>query len=54
MPDASAAVKALDAAGKDTEALSEAISFAAFLDDVPGEDRQKLRGKERHCMTWNV
>ena len=44
MPDAGSAVYALTAAGNDTEALAEAIEAASFLDETPGEDRQKLRG----------
>lgn len=43
--DATAAVAALAAAGKDTEALMAAIKGAAFLDSTPGESRQKLRGE---------
>ncbi len=39
-----AAIAALHAAGDDLEALQEAIGAAAWLDAVPGEDRQKLRG----------
>jgi len=44
--DANAAVAALVAA-KDIPALEAAISQASFLDSVPGDDRQKLRGKFR-------
>ncbi|KAL4434046.1 hypothetical protein ABPG75_000487 [Micractinium tetrahymenae] len=40
--DTATAVAALVAA-KDIEALEAAISQAAFLDSVPGDDRQKLR-----------
>lgn len=40
----SAAVAAL-AAAKDVEALEAAIESASFLDNQPGDDRQKLRGK---------
>jgi len=46
--DTAAAVAGLHAAGDDTEALSEAIEKAAFLDVIPGDDRQKLRGKLLH------
>lgn len=46
--DVAAAVAALHAAGNDMEALTEAIEQAAFLGDIPGEDRQKLRG------TWHI
>ena len=42
--DASTALAGLHAAGDDIEALSEAIEKAGFLDAVPGDDRQKLRG----------
>lgn len=38
-----AAVAALKNAG-DVEGLASAIDHAAFLDAIPGEDRQKLRG----------
>lgn len=42
--DAQAAVAALVAA-KDIEALETAIAQSGFLDNTPGEDRQKLRGE---------
>lgn len=42
------AVAALAAAGNDTEALAQAIEKAAFLEETPGEDRQKLRGNQLH------
>lgn len=45
MPDARSAVADLVAAGNDPSALADAIVNAGFLDDIPGEDRQKLRGK---------
>jgi hypothetical protein len=45
MPDAAAAVAALQAAGKDVQKLLQAIESASFLDEIPGEDRQRLRGK---------
>lgn len=41
--DTATAVAALVAA-KDVEALEAAISQASFLDSIPGDDRQKLRG----------
>lgn len=41
--DAAGAVAALVGA-KDIEALEDAIAKASFLDNTPGEDRQKLRG----------
>jgi hypothetical protein len=44
MPDARSAIADLIAAGNDTDALAEAIANAGFLDDVPGDERQKLRG----------
>ena len=44
--DASTAVAALVAA-KDIEALEAAIEQSSFLDNTPGEDRQKLRGAGR-------
>lgn len=47
MPHADAALANLVAAGNDTEALAEAIKEASFLDSTPGEDRQKLRGRQR-------
>ncbi len=43
--DAQAALAGIEAAGNDTESLAEAIDRAAFLEDTPGEPRQKLRGK---------
>ena len=42
--DVQAALSGIAAAGNDTEALAEAIEKAAFLEETPGEDRQKLRG----------
>lgn len=42
--DAKTAVAALLAA-KDLPALEAAINGASFLDNIPGDDRQKLRGK---------
>lgn len=42
--DVQAALAGIAAAGNDTEALAEAIEKAAFLEETPGEDRQKLRG----------
>lgn len=38
------AVAALHAAGDDMEALAEALQRAAFLETMPGDSRQKLRG----------
>ena len=43
-PEAQQAVAAFAAAGNDPDALSAAIDQAKFLDNVPGEERQKLRG----------
>lgn len=45
MVDAAGAVAALAAAGDQAESLKAAILAASFLDEVPGEDRQKLRGE---------
>ncbi len=42
--DADSAVASIVAAADSTDALSVAIGQAAFLDDQPGEARQKLRG----------
>lgn len=42
--DAASAVAALVAA-KEIEALEDAIAKASYLDNTPGEDRQKLRGE---------
>lgn len=42
--DANSAVALLKAAGDEINALSEAIINSSFLDNTPGEDRQKLRG----------
>ncbi len=50
--DTDAAVSALHAAGDDIEALVEAIEQASFLDDIPGEDRQKLRGECSGRESW--
>lgn len=49
--DAERAAKALDAADNDIEALEAAIKAATGigLDDVPGDDRQALRGAPPHC-----
>ena len=44
--DAATALAALAAAGTDREALISAIKAATFLDETPGEDRQKLRGTQ--------
>lgn len=41
--DAKTAVAGL--AAKDIEALGKAIAAASFLDETPGDDRQKLRGE---------
>lgn len=41
--DAASAVAALVGA-KEIETLEDAIAKASFLDNTPGEDRQKLRG----------
>ena len=38
------AAASLHAAGDDVDALVEAIAAATFLDSMPGEYRQKLRG----------
>jgi len=42
--DPEGAVARLHAAGEDVEALQEALVEAAFLDAMPGDHRQKLRG----------
>jgi hypothetical protein len=42
--DIGGAVATLQAAGEDIDALITAIGKAKFLDEIPGEDRQKLRG----------
>jgi hypothetical protein len=42
--DTQSAVAALVAA-KDISSLEHAIAAASFLDGVPGDDRQKLRGE---------
>jgi len=39
------AAASLHAAGDDVDALVEAIAAASFLDTMPGEYRQKLRGE---------
>lgn len=43
-PEAQEAVASFAAAGNDPDSLSAAIDKAAFLDKIPGEERQKLRG----------
>ena len=43
--DVQAALAGIEEAGNDTETLAEAIENAAFLEETPGEPRQKLRGK---------
>lgn len=43
--DNAATVAALQTAGDDIQALADALIKAAYLDGVPGEDRQKLRGE---------
>jgi len=48
--DAQAALAGIVAAGNDTETLAEAIEKAAFLEETPGEDRQKLRGTFNRCL----
>lgn len=45
MVDTASALAALAAAGDNAESLKAAILAASFLDEVPGEDRQKLRGE---------
>lgn len=42
--DAKTAVAGL-AAAKDIDSLTKAIATASFLDETPGDDRQKLRGE---------
>jgi hypothetical protein len=44
--DVNSAVALLKSAGDDIDALSQAIIKAEFLDNIPGEDRQKLRGTD--------
>lgn len=51
--DAGGAVTLLKNAGEDIDRLSEAIRKASFLDDTPGEDRQKLRGACGAAMAWS-
>ncbi|CAL5220970.1 g3077 [Coccomyxa viridis] len=41
--DVQAALAGIEAAGNDTETLAEAIENVAFLENTPGEPRQKLR-----------
>jgi hypothetical protein len=43
--DIGGAVAALQAAGEDIDALITAVGKAKFLDEIPGKDRQKLRGE---------
>jgi hypothetical protein len=43
--DIGGAVAALQAAGEDIDALITAVGKAKFLDEIPGDDRQKLRGE---------
>ena len=44
--DVESAVARIAAAADSLDALSMAIEKAAFLDDQPGEGRQKLRGNQ--------
>lgn len=44
--DVEGAVARIVAAADSPDALSMAIEQAAFLDDLPGEGRQKLRGTQ--------
>jgi|AntDeeMinimDraft_4_1070355.scaffolds.fasta_scaffold92197_1 hypothetical protein len=48
-PNMESHVMKLHAAGDDLEALQEAVEAASFLESVPGDFRQKLRGKRRAC-----
>lgn len=50
MPDLASAVSALDNAGQSIQNLESAINGASFLDEIPGEERQKLRGTSRYCI----
>jgi hypothetical protein len=45
MANTASAVAALQAAGSDIQKLTKAIQEATFLDNIPGEDRQALRGE---------
>lgn len=56
MPEAVAielALSRLTSAADNADELAWAIEKAAFLDDQPGDNRQKLRGAERrrHCTS---
>lgn len=42
--DPAVAVATLQSAGMDVEALKQAIAGAMFLMEIPGDNRQKLRG----------
>ena len=44
-PEAQEAVASFAGAGNDPDTLSIAIEKASFLDKMPGEERQKLRGE---------
>jgi len=48
--DVEGAVARIAAAADSLDALSMAIEKAAFLDDHPGEGRQKLRGNQAFSL----
>ena len=48
--DVEAALAGIAAAADSVDALPVAIKQAAFLDDHPGEARQKLRGECLECI----
>ena len=48
--DVESAVARIAAAADSLDALSMAIEKAAFLDNHPGEGRQKLRGNQGFCL----
>jgi hypothetical protein len=47
LPEAAAAVAAMHAAGENLAKLDAAIKAAKFLDAIPGDGRQELRGAQR-------
>ena len=43
------AVEKLESAGDNLQLLVAALDAARFLEDIPGDHRQKLRGNKRLC-----
>eukprot|EP00873_Tetraselmis_striata_P038839 jgi/Tetstr1/459103/TSEL_004553.t1 len=52
--EAAGAVQAIDTAGENIEKLAEAIDAAQFLDNFPGDERQKLRAARRRLKELTI